>query len=110
MPAPRDEDLWVDHNGCPTERRWLGGSEVIVHYADDIPESDITVKDGIRVTTPVRTVIDLAADLSSDQLHRMISDCLERGLFTIEEAVARLDRSDVRDHRGARLFRRALLG
>jgi len=49
-------DLWIDHNGCLTERRLLGGQAVIVHY-DDIPESDITVVDGIRVTTPLRTVI-----------------------------------------------------
>lgn len=109
MPAPDSEDFWVDHNGCVTEHRWLGGQQVIVHY-DDMPESDFTVRKGIRVTTPLRTVIDLAADVSHDELQRMISDCLERGLFTIEEAIARINQVDIRDRRGAQLVRRALLG
>src|SRR5438067_1395818 len=43
----------------PPELNWVGGQPVIVHYGN-VPESDITVHGGIRVTTPLRTVIDLA--------------------------------------------------
>ena len=56
MPDESDR-IWIDSNGVPTERRCLGGQQVIVHY-EDIPETDITVHLGIRVTTPLRTVID----------------------------------------------------
>ncbi len=49
-PLPED-DLWIDANGVLTERRWVGGEEVIVHHVD-IPDSDITVHRGIPVTTP----------------------------------------------------------
>jgi len=45
-----DDDIYVDHNGRLTERQWLGDQEVVIHY-DDIPDSDITEVDGIRVTT-----------------------------------------------------------
>lgn len=52
----------VDGNGAPTELRSVGGVPVIVHHAD-LPESDITTVHGIRCTTPVRTLIDLAPEL-----------------------------------------------
>ena len=45
-----DDDVWIDANGVPTERRWLGGQEVIVHY-DDLPAKDRTVLRGIPITT-----------------------------------------------------------
>ena len=36
----------------------------------------MTVVDGIRCTTALRTVIDLAPDLSHEELRRMVDDCL----------------------------------
>jgi hypothetical protein len=107
MPDLFDDDLYVDGNGCPTERVCLGGQEVIVHY-DDIPETDITTVDGIRVTTPLRTVIDIATEVDADHLGRIIHDCVERQLFTLDEALARLAAEDMVSHRGAALFREAL--
>src|SRR5437016_14407518 len=47
-----NDDIYIDSNGCPTERIGVGGQEVVVHY-DDIPESDITTVRGLRVTTPI---------------------------------------------------------
>ena len=84
----------VDVNGCPTEDFELADGLVRLRY-DDVPESDITTVDGIRVTTPLRTVIDLAADLDATQLDRMVRTCLERRLFSVAEAGARLDRPDM---------------
>jgi hypothetical protein len=105
---PSDARFWIDHNGCLTEQRVIGGQEVTVHY-DDIPPSDITVVDGIRCTTALRTVLDLAADVSNEQLHQMIRDSLKRQLFTIEAAFERANRYDIRDRVGTRLFIEALL-
>jgi hypothetical protein len=103
------EILGVDGNGNPTERRWIGGREVIVHYAD-LPESDIVVKDGLRVTTPLRTMIDLAPEVEQVELARMVDDCLRRRLFTLEEAWVRLAESDMQGFPGGIILRKLLFG
>lgn len=54
-------DMYIDPRGHLVERIDMGGQQVHVHYRD-IPESDITTVHGLRVTTPLRTVIDIASD------------------------------------------------
>ena len=103
------EILGVDGNGNPTERRWIGGREVIVHYAD-VPESDIVQKDGIRVTTPLRTMIDLAPEVERVELARMVDDCLRRRLFTLEQAYVRLAKPDMEQLPGGVILRKLLFG
>ena len=100
-------DRYYDGNGVPTERRWIGGQEVIIHY-DDVPPSDITVLNGIPVTTALRTVIDIAPELPDDRLRGVVEDCLDRQLFTINEAKERLAEDDMRTRPGA-VRMRALL-
>jgi hypothetical protein len=78
-----------------------------VHH-DDVPESDITTVRGLRCTTPLRTVIDIAANTSEPELKRMVRDCLDRGLFTTEEALIRLTQPDMESRRGAQLLPRVL--
>jgi hypothetical protein len=104
-----NDSISVDSNGRPTERIRVGGQEIVVHY-DDIPESDITTVRGLRCTTPIRTVIDIAPDLPSPELERIIRDCLARGLFTVEEALARIDQPDMASRVGAHMLRAALEG
>lgn len=99
--------MYVDTRGCLTEVVSLGGQDVAVHY-DDIPESDITTVRGLRITTPLRTVVDIAPEISERDLERIVGDCLERRLFTIEEAWTRLVQPDMEFHRGAPLLRRLL--
>jgi len=105
---PTSEPYGVDGNGVPTERRWVGDLPVIVHQ-ELVPESDVTVHRGIRCTTPLRTVIDIAPDLSRAHLAEVIVDCLDRRLFTVEEARRRLAQPDMATRRGAELLRRHLL-
>lgn len=102
------EPLGVDGNGFPTERVWIGDTEVIIHRGD-VPETDITTVRGIPCTTALRTVIDLAPEVEASHLDDMVRDCLERGLFTIEEASRRLAEPDMLGRTGAELLRRALL-
>lgn len=106
MPQPT-EDFWIDANGVPTERTWRGGQEVIVHY-DDVPDQDLTVLDGIPVTTALRTVIDIAPEVGMVRLRCMVDDCLRRRLFTVEEALARTAEEDIRNRRGAIMVRQVL--
>jgi hypothetical protein len=104
---PDAEPFGVDSNGRPTELMWIGEQQVIVHRAD-VPESDITSIDGIRCTTPLRTIIDVAPDVSIDDLREMVQDCLERRLFTVEEAWQRIAQPDMADYPGAIRLRRVL--
>ena len=101
------EPLGVDGNGLLTERMWFGEQEVVIHRGD-VPETDITTVDGIRCTTALRTVIDLAPEVSASHLERMVRDCLERGLFTLEEARRRVAEPDIIGRRGAEALRRVL--
>ena len=52
----------------------------VLHKADLSPE-DIEIRTGYRVTTPLRTLIDVAgSSLSQEHLDRAVRDALERGL------------------------------
>jgi hypothetical protein len=62
---------------------------VIVRH-DDIPAIDITTDDGIPCTTALRTVIDLAPEVEPKHLEEMVQDCVDRRLFTVDEAWRRL--------------------
>ncbi len=101
------QDLGVDANGCLTEGIEIDGQKVVVHY-DDLPDSDVTTVHGLACTTPLRTVIDIAADLDRAALERVVRDCLGRGLFTTDEAMARLTQPDMTSRRGAHLLRTLL--
>ena len=103
------EPFGVDGSGTLTERVSLGGVEVILHYAD-VPLSDITTIEGIRCTTPLRTVIDLAPEMEPHQFATMVHDCLDRRLFTVDDAFTRLRQPDMATHRGAEIVTRFLSG
>jgi hypothetical protein len=109
VPDDFAEDVYFDSNGALTEHRLIDGQEVIIHY-EDIPETDRTTVDGIPCTTALRTVIDIAADIDRAQLDRIVQDCLDRCLFTVEEARARLAEPDMLNRHGADLLRRLLFG
>lgn len=103
----RRSRFYRDGNGLLTERTWVGGQEVIVHY-DDIPATDTTTVDGIPVTTAVRTVIDIAPEIDAAHLDLVLQDGLERHLFTLEELTARASEDDIASRPGAGLVREAV--
>jgi len=107
MPDRSDDALYFDSNGSLTEVLRLDGQEVVVHY-DDLPDKDITVVRGIPCTTALRTVIDIAPDLDRAQLHRVVENCLDRRLFSVQEARERLLEADMVGRPGADLLRRQL--
>jgi hypothetical protein len=98
-----------DVNGDRIERRWLGGQEVIVHHTASLPPQDVTVVRGIPCTTPLRTVLDLAPEIDSTELDRMVRTSLERGLFTVAEAVKRIGEPDMLVRPGAPLLAESLV-
>lgn len=99
--------LGVDPNGYLLERGVLGGVDVIIGR-DPVPESDITTIGGIRVTTPVRTLIDIAVTMEPEHFLEAVADAMQRELFTEEEAWRRLEQPDMEQHIGAHLLRMTL--
>ncbi len=89
-----------DGNGCWTEHLVIDGQEVIVHH-DDLPLHDRTTVRGIPCTTAVRTVIDIAPEVTPGELDLVLADGLDRGLFTVDELVARLAEADMAHRPGA---------
>ncbi|MGH2831058.1 MAG: DUF559 domain-containing protein [Actinomycetota bacterium] len=54
-----------------------------VHRVSDLSPHDVVVKDAIPVTTPARTLIDLAGVLSRDEMEEALDDALRRGLVSL---------------------------
>lgn len=100
----RSVGFGIDANGCPTEDFDGPAGPVRLRY-EDVPESDVTTVDGIRVTTPLRTVIDLAAELDAAELEQMVQMCLDRRLFSVADANVRLGKPDMASRPGARILR-----
>jgi hypothetical protein len=71
----------------PKRFRRMGATPqgLTLHYAD-LPESDIAARNGYRLTTPLRTILDLAADtMPRAELSKALLGILERGLITREQ-------------------------
>jgi predicted transcriptional regulator of viral defense system len=64
---------------------------VVLHRAE-LPATDVREQEGFRVTTPLRSLLDVAAgDLDLDLLAGAIEDALEQGLLTRTSLLARAD-------------------
>ncbi len=69
---------------------------VALHHAE-LPESDVVQQRGFRITTVVRTLIDVAAlSADEDQLSRAIQQAREAGMCTVRQLRARAESVDVR--------------
>ena len=101
------EPIGVGDSGATLEVAYLGGRPLIIHR-EDIPECDRAEVDGIPVTSPLRTLIDIAPDLSEFHLAENVADALRRGLFTVQEAWDRLAQPDMANRVGAAQMRRVL--
>lgn len=73
-----------------------------------LPVADVTLVDAIPVTTPARTLIDLAAVVPADDLEEALDDALRRGLVSIRRMRWRLDELARRGRPGVTAIRRLL--
>jgi predicted transcriptional regulator of viral defense system len=95
--TPRRVDLWI-----PYEKRWLTPQSVArgvkLHVARTrLRPDEVTIVDGLRVTTPLRTLLDVAAgDTNPRQVVLALTQALERQWITVQgllsAARARRDR------------------
>ena len=83
----------------PKHRRVTVRGATVHHVSLD--KRDITKIDGIPVTTPARTLIDLAGVLSRDRLEDALDDAIRRHLVRPRELEARLKRMTRRGRTGA---------
>lgn len=69
------------HLSVPRGFRKRPPAEVVLHKAD-LAEGDVEERDGLPVTTPLRTLLDVAADqrVSPEHLESATREAVERGL------------------------------
>jgi hypothetical protein len=64
----------------------------IVVHAGDLPEDDVEQRYGFQVTTPLRSLLDVAGGaLDQDQLTGAVHEALARGLLTRRMILRRVD-------------------
>ena len=71
----------------------------------DLPGGDVEQREGFRVTTPLRTLLDVAASENQESVDDAVAEALERGLVT---AAALVRRADELGDRAALRIERAL--
>ena len=71
--------------------RSLRSSKVKVHHTCDLLPADVGVRGPIRVTSALRTAIDLAGVVVPEVLEVAIESALRRGLFTVGQLRWRAD-------------------
>ena len=77
---------------------------VLVHRPRNLVPGDLTRIGPIPVTTPVRTLIDLAAIIPEAGLEEALDDAIRRGLVTVPRIAARLE--NIGSVRGIKVIRR----
>ena len=78
-------EIWV-----PAKRR-VRSASLTVHHGGRLDRADRTVLDGVPITTPVRTLIDMAGRFEDDRLLAVMEDLIRRDLVTCERLHARLE-------------------
>jgi hypothetical protein len=81
---------------------------VIGHRSGVLEDGDITTRDGMRCTSPLRTVIDLSGPMTADQLGKVVDEFLRRKAFDLELLRARVDRSRPAPGRSVATLRKVL--
>jgi predicted transcriptional regulator of viral defense system len=104
-------DLWglrpnASQLEVTTRAKRRGPPGVTVHRTRMLEPIDFTTHDGIPVTTPARTLLDLSAVVSAQHLAAAIDRAERQGIFDLTAVVDVLDRANGR--RGASQLRRAV--
>ena len=93
----------------PRSRNRSRSAEIKIHWLQEpIPEEDITTIDGIPVTKPARTLLDLATVEPEAVVERCLDDALRRRLVSLSFLERWLEDPRRRRHRGAPVLRRLL--
>jgi hypothetical protein len=91
-----------------TRHRWHRLRGVRCHETLELPASDVTRCASIPVTTPTRTLIDVARYAPVPHLEEAVDDALRRGLTTVDRLTARVDDLAAHGRRGIARIRTVL--
>lgn len=79
-----------------------------IHRISRWVPGDIVEQGDLRVTSPVRTLADIASEVDAPTLDRCVQDLARRGLVTIERMARHLERRRARGCSGVRSFEEAI--
>jgi hypothetical protein len=97
----------VDFIEVSTSNRRRPRQGIRVHRARLLPDGHVVMKDGIRVTSAERTLVDLAS-LLGEEMQFILDDFFQRGVATPAMVALFLERDDVKRVPGCHLLRRIL--
>ena len=84
-----DEPVHIYIPGEPGDpREGLDEPGLVVHYGPPLHPDDVTILDGIPVTSPSRTLIDLAEVMDADELRDCFAGFRAQGLLDPDELAA----------------------
>ena len=99
-------DVDPAHCHLTVPRNFRQSDPAVVLHRSDLPAVDVLEHEGYRVTTPLRSLLDVAAaNLDLDQLARAIEESFEHGMTTRRMLLARADEFG---HKAALRIERAL--
>lgn len=100
----RDGNPQVEVTMPRGRRRRIDG--VRIHYVRDLLADEVTTLDGIPITTPARTLLDLGECLPAREVEQALAKALRMGLVTREDMHRMVTRHP--RHRGAPVLRQLL--
>lgn len=91
-----------------TRKRVRSLADSVIHFAGSLPPHDVGSLDGVPVTAPARTLLDLGAVASKDVVELALEDALRKGLTTLARLRWELRQAGGKGRRGARVLRELL--
>jgi hypothetical protein len=80
-----NEPIHITVPGSPDDPRFADPPPgVVVHYTPPLHPDDLCVVDGIRCTSPSRTLVDMAETATIDELREMFANARRLGLLDID--------------------------
>ena len=90
-----NEPIHVTVPGCTDDPRGMDiPSGIVVHHTPELHPDDVTVVDGIPVTSLARTLVDLAEVMARDELRSTFAQAEARGILdmaAVEAAYTRVE-------------------
>jgi hypothetical protein len=87
-----------------TTARCLRPNASVIVYRKRLSLGDVRMRDGIRLTSVPRTLLDLSAVCPRGVVEQALEDALHKRVTTVAQLQRQLDRSGGRGVRGTRLF------
>jgi very-short-patch-repair endonuclease len=91
----------ADIDVTATKRGTESKPGIRVHRARTLGRRDYVIREGIPVTTPARTILDLAASCPAGEVERAVGEGIARGLLSEPRLRDQLDRNRGRQGAGA---------